>query len=95
MGCEAPLSGEQWVIRWGGREWSEDDLLVGHLMLMVEGYGDDTWDVAPIRGPRRLLCALAALISIEDHLPYEQVIAGLLQEPASRLLEALQLIDSE
>lgn len=62
---------------------------------MVEGHGEDTWDVAPVRGPRRLLCTLAALISIENDLQYEQVVAALLQEPASRLLQALQLIDSE
>lgn len=85
----------RWVIRWGDREWSEDDLLGVHLMLMVEGHGVDTWDVAPTSGPRRLLSTLAALISVEDRRDYEQVVSELLMEPASRLLEALQLSDSE
>lgn len=84
-----------WVVRWGDREWSEDDLLGVHLMLMVDGHGVDTWDVAPTSGPRRLLSALAAFISVEDRRDYAQVVSELLLEPASRLLEALQLIDSE
>lgn len=89
------MSTVRWVIRWGGREWSEDDLLVAHLMLMVDGHGADTWDVAPTGGPRKLLSALAAFISLESQMDYVQVVDALLMRPASELLEALQLIDSE
>lgn len=85
----------RWVIRWDGHEWSEADLTVAHLMLIVSGHGVDTWDVLPTAGPRRLLSTLAAFISLEANIDFEQVIAALMLRPASDLLEALQLTDSE
>lgn len=83
----------RWVLRWGDREWNDSDLLGVHLMLMVDGTGVDGWDIMPTGGPRRLVSTLAALISVDEHRDYAQVVSELLLEPAFRLLEALELVD--
>ena len=89
------MSTERWTISWGDREWSEDDLLGVHLMLMVEGSGIDGWDIQPTAGPRRLLACLAAFIAVDEERDYAQVAADLLTKPAALLLDALQIVSTE
>lgn len=79
----------KWKLTWGDRSWTEDDLTVGHMVLICQGLGEDTWDFTPTAGPMKLLAVLAALIAVDQQTELVGVMALLGALPAVQLVEAL------
>ena len=52
---------KSWRLTWGELTFTEDDLTGAHLPLIGVALGEDTWDISPADGPRRLQAVLAAL----------------------------------
>lgn len=79
-----------WMITWGDKSWTADDLTVLHLVAIVAARGVDDWDFNPTKGPMRLLYVLAAFIVVDEGRPVDQVISDLSKLPASVLDAALE-----
>ena len=80
-----------WLLTWGERSWSAEDLTGRHLTLIAVGLGGDTWEIEPSRGPVHLIARLAAFIAVADNREFAAVVAELHDQPAATLLEALTL----
>lgn len=83
----------KWKLVWGDRSWTEDDLTVGHMVLICQGLGEDTWDFTPTAGPLKLLSVLAAMIAVDQQTDLARVMVVLGALPAVRLVEALQVVE--
>lgn len=84
----------KWKLSWGDKSWTEDDLTVGHVVLICQGLGEDTWEFTPSAGPMKLLAVLAALIAVDQQMDLTEVMAVLGALPAEQLVAALGVDDT-
>lgn len=83
-----------WVITWGERQWTEDDLTGAHAALVTLLSGADAWSgLDPLRGPMTLMQILAAFISLADQRDALDIIGELARTPLKQLLSAVSLVE--
>ena len=80
-----------WMLTWGEREFTADDLTGDHAALICLGLGGDTWDLRPTVGPVHLVAVLAAFVALAEDRPYAAVAAELRAERLSVLTDALTI----
>ena len=83
------MTDSRWRLTWGELSFTEDDLTGAHLSLIGVALGEDTWDISPVDGPRRLQAVLASLIAIAGGLRLDDVVVALAAAPAVALVDAL------
>lgn len=80
-----------WKIKWGQRSWTDADLTVGHMAVIVQAAGADDWEACnPLGGPLKLLGVLTALIAVDEARPWDAVLREL---TAVNLLEFVNAIN--
>ena len=82
-----------WRLTWGDHTFTADDLTGAHLSLIGVALGEDTWDVSPAAGPRRLQAVLATCVAIASGRRLDDVCAELAASPALLLADALSTDD--
>lgn len=82
-----------WRLTWGEHTFTADDLTGAHLSLIGVALGEDTWDVNPAAGPRRLQAVLAVCLAIGAGRRLDDVVAELASAPALALADALSTDD--
>lgn len=82
-----------WRLTWGELSFSENDLTGAHLTLIGVALGEDTWDISPADGPRRLQAVLASFVAIAGGLRIDDVVVALAAAPAVALVDALSFDD--
>ena len=80
-----------WLITWGEKSWTVEDLTVAHMTAIVLGRGVDDWEFDPSKGPMRLLYVLAALVAVDEGRPLRTVVVELMELPLSTIVAALDV----
>jgi len=83
----------KWKITWGEHEFTEDDLTVAHIALVVLALGEDTFALTPTRGPVSLLAFVATWVAVAEQRPYHLVVEELSAVPLNTFCEALGIIE--
>lgn len=78
-----------WIITFGDKSWSAEDLTLAHLAYICEGLRRDTWEIDPAIGPCHLSYVLAAFIAVDQNLDYMGVVRLLRPLPALALRSML------
>lgn len=88
---EAP---KPWRLTWGDHSFTFEDMTGAHLTLIGAALGEDTWDINPAAGPRRLQAVLGACVAFATGRRLDDVCAELAAAPASALSDALSTDDN-
>jgi hypothetical protein len=80
---------EPWVIRWDGHEWTDDQVVVAHVVSVCELVGDNWSAVSPWSGPRALAAWISVLWAAASGKPVTDAMTTVFSLPLTRLTSAL------
>lgn len=78
------------VITWGTRSWTDDDLLAGDLVSLQLLLGGSWENCDPWSGPAQLMAMIAALECRTSGRDLDEVMAEVRDSPAGDVLDAIK-----
>lgn len=78
-----------WQLSWEGRTYTDEDLTVGHALVIGAQLGYGWAELSPWRGLLHLVTFLAVFESVALSRPYAEVVASLNEQPLVRVMAAL------
>lgn len=78
-----------WMITWGARTWTDDDVLAADLVSVQLLLGGSWENVDPWAGPAQLMAMIAALECRTTGRDLDEVVTEVKMTPADELLAAI------